>query len=129
MNRNPRFTTGALLARISIWTVVHHNWLAAQIRVYIWTASAIVLLLSVAGIIPLRIALLVLLFCGLGMMILLGSLIHWRRSILLAIRDAELKQSAHAAMLTLIHSRQAKRPLNENQKQPGGRWKEKKSHS
>jgi hypothetical protein len=129
MNHNLRFTTGAALARISIWTVVHHDWLAAQIRFYIWTASAIVLLLSIAGIIPLQIALVVLLFCGLGMMILLWSLIRWRRSILLAIGDAKLKQSAHAAMLSLIHSRRNKRPVVEDQNRSRRHWLKKKSHS
>jgi hypothetical protein len=128
MYRHPRLTTGACLARISIWTVVNHNWLAAQIRFYVWTASAIVLLLSVAGIMPLRIALLVLLFSGLGMMILLGSLIHWRKAILLAIGDAELKHSAHAAMLALIHSKRDKRLLVENQKHAIRNWLKKKSH-
>ena len=40
MNRKSPFDFTCSLARISIWTIVHHNWLAAQIRFYIWCASA-----------------------------------------------------------------------------------------
>ena len=85
------------LARVSIWTIIHHHFLAGRIRTYVWTASAIVLFLPVAGIISLQVALNILLFCGLSMMILLWSLIRWRKAILLNIKDEELKLAAHAA--------------------------------
>lgn len=93
------------LARISIWTIVHHDFLAGQIRIYVWTASATVLILSIFRIIPLQTALYILLFCVCAITILLWSLIHWRRSILLKIQDRTLKQRAHLAMLNLIHAR------------------------
>ena len=93
------------LVRICIWTIVHHDFLAAQIRIYIWAASATVLFMSITSLIPLQLALHLLLFCGLGILILLWSLINWRRSILLGIQDDELKLEAHGAMLTLIHAR------------------------
>ena len=128
MNRQPPVTPGALLARLSIWTIVHHDWLAAQIRFYVWTASATILFFSIASIIPLQIALLALLGCGIGMLIVLWSLIHWRKSILLAIRDAELKQLAHAAMLNLIQSRQIGGPAIVHRDGPIRRWVKKRHH-
>lgn len=129
MNRQPPVPPGALLARLSIWTLVHHDWLAAQIRFYVWTASATILFFSIASIIPLQIALLILLFGGLGTLIVLWSLIHWRKSILLAIRDEALKQLAHTAMLNLINSRQIGRPAIVHRDGPIRRWVKKKHHS
>lgn len=126
---NPRFS----LVRVSIWTIINHNFLAERIRSYVWTASAIVLFLSVAGFFSLQVALQLLLFCGLGMMILLWSLIQWRKAILQNIRDEELKRTAHAAMLALIHSKQAvvkqaRHSTAKNQKRPSQRWLKKNSH-
>ena len=119
----------SLLARISIWTIVNHDFLAGRIRIYLWTASATLLFFSVASIIPIRIALYLLLFCGCALMILLWSLINWRKSILLSIRDQAMRQSAHAAMLTLIHARQADRSGMQRRERPLHRWLHKKSSS
>jgi hypothetical protein len=94
-----------LLARASIWTLKHHDLIAGQIRFYVWSASATVLFLSVASFIPLIAALYIILFCGLFIMILLWSLILWRKSILLAIEDEKLRREAHRVMLTMISSR------------------------
>jgi len=105
MNLKQPFKHHSSLARISIWTIVHHDFLAAQIRIYVWAASATVLFLSITSLIPLQLSLYLLLFCGLGILILLWSLINWRRSILLDIQDDELKLEAHGAMLSLIHAK------------------------
>ena len=105
MNPKHPYNPPSCLARISVWTIVHHDFLAAQVRIYVWAASAAVLFLSITSLIPLQLALHLLLFCGLGVLILLWALIHWRRSILLAIQDENLKLEAHAAMLSLIHAR------------------------
>ena len=124
MKHKPSFGISHPLARMSIWTIVHHQWLAGQIRFYIWCATATVLFLSIASIIPLTIALTILLFCGTGMLILLWSLIRWRRSILLSIRDEKLKQRAHAAMLALIRSK----PSAAIKTGPSWRWRNNKYH-
>ena len=87
----------SILALASIWTLNHHDFLAGRIQSYVWAASATVLFFSVAGILSLRTALYVILVGGIGMLVLLGSLIHWRKAILLDIRDETLKQAAHAA--------------------------------
>jgi hypothetical protein len=126
MNPKHPFAIGRCLARISIWTIVHHDDLVVQTRLYVWAASAALLFLSLAGLIPLQIALYLLLFCGLGILILLWTLINWRRSILLGLQDDGLKREAHTAMLALIHSRP---DSIEKKKRILGRPLGKKSHS
>lgn len=106
MKRAGPKTFQSTLARISIWTIVHHRFLVGRIRIYIWSASATILFLSIARIIPLHTALTTLLFCGCAMLILLWCLINWRKAILLDIDDPALKRTAHAAMLALIKSKE-----------------------
>jgi hypothetical protein len=64
---------------------------------------------------------------GIDMLVLLGSMIHWRKAILLDIRDETLKQAAYAAMLALIHPRQAKSVAPENHKGVFHQWLKKNS--
>jgi hypothetical protein len=118
-----------LLARASIWTLINHDFLARQIRYYIWGISAIIFLLVLASIIPLHIALFALIFFGFGTMLLLWTLIHWRKAILLDIRDEKLRRSAHAAMLALIHARQKGKHILDNPHESHPRWFGRKSHS
>jgi hypothetical protein len=119
----------SLLARVSIWTIVNHDFLAGHIRIYVWTASATLLFFSIASIIPIHIALYLLLFCGCTLMILLWTLINWRKSILLSIRDQAMRQSAHAAMLALIRARQADCSDMQRRGRPLHRWLHRKSSS
>lgn len=116
MKRASPAKQGTFLARVSIWTLVHHDFLASRIRIYMWSASFTLLFFSVASIIPLQIALYLLLFCGCGIVILLWSLISWRKSILLGIQDPELRQIAHAAMLRLIYARRPIPPAGTSRK-------------
>jgi hypothetical protein len=128
MNRISSFNSGKPLVRISIWTIVHHQWLAAQFRLYVWLASATLLLLSIASVIPLQTALYALLFSGLGTLIVVWLLIQWRKSVLLSIRDENLKQAAHAAMLALIRSKKAGTSAADGHTGPQRAWAKKKSH-
>ena len=116
------------LARISIWTIRYHDLLVAHMRMYVWLASATVLLLTIGGIISLITALYALLFSALGIMALLFGLIKWRRSILLDIQDEDLRQNAHAAMLALIHTRKAHSPPVLKRRGNFRRWFKKISH-
>jgi hypothetical protein len=118
----------SVLARASIWTIVNHNFLAGQIRIYVWSASATVLFFAIASIIPLHTALYLLLFCGFGIMILLWSLIRWRKVILLDIQNPEMKKTAHAAMLALIDSKSSRCNKMKKKIVPHYRWFRKKSH-
>jgi ABC-type branched-subunit amino acid transport system permease subunit len=99
--------TGSI-AKVCIWTIRQHEYLVSQIRVYIWFASATVLLLSLAGIISLAMALFALLFGALAVAILLWLLNEVRRSFLLKLDDPVLKKKAHETMLTFIHARRHK---------------------
>lgn len=127
MSSTKPFKFKSVLARASIWTIVNHNFLAGQIRIYVWSAAATVLFLSVASIIPLHTALYLLLFCGCAMMILLWSLISWRKAILLDIQNPELRKTAHAAMLALIHSKASRRNQMKKKTVPHHRWFSRKS--
>jgi hypothetical protein len=121
----PRF----LLARASIWTINNHDFLARRIRYYIWGISAIIFFLVLASILPLHIALFALIFFGFGTMLLLWTLIHWRKAILLDIRDEKLRRNAHAAMLALIHARQKGKHTLGHPHESHPRWFGWKSHS
>mgnify|MGYP000153298018 CR=1 FL=1 len=128
MNSNEPFRFKSVLERVSIWTIINHNFLAGQIRIYIWSASATVLFLAVASIIPLHTALYLLLFCGFAIMILLWSLIKWRKAILLDIQNPAMKKTAHAAMLALISSKSSQRNKMKKKTVPHYRWFRRKSH-
>lgn len=128
MNRTNSSNLKFVLARASIWSILNHNFLAGQIRIYIWSASATVLFLAVASIISLHTALYILLFCGCAMMIFLWSLIHWRKAILLDIQNPELKKMAHAAMLALIHSKTSRRNKMKKESVPFVRWFSRTGH-
>ena len=128
MNRSNASKFKSVLARASIWTIINHNFLTGQIRIYVWSASATVLFFAVAGIIPLHIALYLLLFCGSVIMALLWSLIRWRKTILLDIQDPELKKIAHAAMLALIQSKATRPDKMKKKAIPTFRWFGRKSH-
>jgi hypothetical protein len=110
MNHAKPSSRRSRLVRISIWTVRHHDFLARQIRIYVWTASALVLMLPIFSIIPLPIALYILLFCICAITILLWFLINWRKAILINIQDPELRQQAYRAMLHLIDAKVHHRP-------------------
>lgn len=122
------YKSRSMMARISIWTITNHDFLAGRIRTYVWSATATILFLSIGSIIPLQTALYLLLFCGLGLMILIWILINWRKAILLNIQDEKLRIIAHAAMLALIHARESRHHGIENHHGPIHRWLNRKSH-
>ncbi len=97
--------TSKQVAKLCIWTIRHHNFLINQLRLYMWSAVAVVLFLSIANVIHLKIALLAILFSSLCIVIILWALIERRKTCLLRIQDPDLKQQAHAAMLEFIHDR------------------------
>ncbi|MCP4686758.1 MAG: hypothetical protein GY859_01840 [Desulfobacterales bacterium] len=100
--------TSKPVAKLCIWTIRHHNYLITQFRLYMWSAVAIVLFLSLANVIHLKAALWAILISVLCIVILLWALIERRRTCLLRIGDSDLKEQAHAAMLEFIHERKDK---------------------
>jgi hypothetical protein len=92
-------------ARLSIWSIRHHDLLVARLRVYVWSATATILLLSLADVISLTTALYAILWSVLGLIVLIWLLLERRRTILLHIENEALREEAEAAMLAFIYAR------------------------
>jgi len=105
MTPNPKPPRWRWPARLSIWSIRHHDLLVAHLRFYVWSVTATVLLLSMGNIISLTTALYAILFSVLGLIILIWLLLERRRTTLLSIEDANLRQEAEAAMHAFIHAR------------------------
>lgn len=105
MTRNPKPPVWRWPARLSIWSIRYHDLLVAHLRIYVWSATATILLLSLAGIISLSTALNAILFSALSLAILIWLLLERRRTILLRIEDPELRRSAETAMHAFIYAR------------------------
>ena len=105
MKRTPNGSRWRWPARLSIWSIRHHDALVAHLRYYVWFAAATVLLLSLASRISLTTALYAILFSSLGLVILIWLLLERRRTILLGIQDEELRREAEDAMRVFIYSR------------------------
>lgn len=97
--------TSKNVAKLCIWTIRNHNFLITRFRLYMWSAVALVLFLSIANVIHLKIALLTILFSALCIVVIFWALIERRKTCLLKIRDPDLRQQAHAAMLELIYTK------------------------
>jgi heme exporter protein D len=105
MKRIPKPPVWQWPVRLSIWSIRHHDRLVAHLRIYVWSATATILLLSLANRISLTTALYAILLCSLSLVVLIWLLLERRRTILHGIQDAELRQEAESAMYTFIHAR------------------------
>jgi heme exporter protein D len=105
MKRTPKPPVWQWPARLSIWSIRHHDRLVGHLRIYVWSAAATILLLSLANRISLTTALYAILLCSLSLILLIWLLLERRRTILLGIQDAELRREAEAAMSVFIHAR------------------------
>lgn len=92
-------------ARLSIWSIRHHDLLVAHLRIYVWSAAATILLLALGNVISLTTALYAIFGSSLVLFILIWLLLERRRTILLRIKDTALGEEAQAAMLAFIHAR------------------------
>jgi hypothetical protein len=99
-NRPPK--TGHRTARFCIWTLRHQSYIARQVRLFTWSGTLLILFLALAGQINLDVALQAIIFSLASIALLLGLLISARRNCLLHIRDPELREIAHMAMLNVI---------------------------
>jgi hypothetical protein len=88
-----------------IWTLRHQTQIAGQIRVFTWAGTLLVLLLALSGRISLDAALHAIVISLMSIALLLWMLIGARKKSLLNIRDPNLREAAHIAMLQHIHSR------------------------
>jgi len=94
-----------MIAKFCLWTFQRHNLITSQIRIYVWSASAFVLFLSLIDKIHLQVALHILLFGSLGIAVIIWMLLSIRKALLLRINDPELKEVIYESMLIFIASR------------------------
>lgn len=104
-NPNPPNSQWRWPARLSIWSIRYHDLVVAHLRIYVWSATATILLLSLGNIISLTTALYAILISSMGLVILIWLLLERRRTILLRIKDPRLCQAAEAAMHAFIYAR------------------------
>jgi len=94
--------THPTIAKWCIWSVKKQTWLALRVSIYIWSATAAVVLFTLAGVIALKTALWSIFISGVIIFISIWLLIQQRRIWLLNIRDPELRQQALAAMVIYL---------------------------
>jgi hypothetical protein len=95
-----------MVATFCIWTLRWQRLIAFQFRVFTWGATAVVLLLALAGEIAFETALHGIVISLISISLLIGLLVYARRSSLLNIQDPVLREAAHEAMILLIRNRQ-----------------------
>jgi hypothetical protein len=108
MKNDTRERSGNLMTRFWIWTIKHHNVLVINIGIYTFTAVAVILFLSLGGVIHIETALNSILLGGLGNFAILWILLEIRRNHLLKVTDPELRKKAYEEMLVFIYQRKHK---------------------
>jgi hypothetical protein len=116
-----RHATPPIIAKWCIWTVANQNWLAGQIRLYVWGGTATLAVFTFSGHISPQAALISMFISGTIIAAAIWLLIRQRRIWLLNIRQPELRQEALAAMVRYLVAidhplprQMHKRPVQEN---------------
>jgi predicted lysophospholipase L1 biosynthesis ABC-type transport system permease subunit len=104
-------------ARFCILTIFYQDDITFHFRVYIFGATAVVFLLYLLGVIPYSAFLTGLTIGAILVAALIWLLILARKEALLNIRDPELKELAHEAMLIYIFRKRLSPPEKEHLKQ------------
>jgi hypothetical protein len=102
MTRDDKRSRPSIGVRLSIWSVRNQSWLAGQVRIYIFSGTALIAFLALAGVISIETAMFSALCGGLVIMGLIWTLIQQRKAILLNIEAPEVREQAHRAMLTYL---------------------------
>jgi hypothetical protein len=97
-----------LMTRFWIWTIRNHGVIVINIGIYTFTAVAVILILSIGGVIHLQTALNSILFGGLANFMIIWLLLEIRRNHLLKITDPVLRQQVYEEMLIFIYQRKHK---------------------
>ena len=103
MTRPIKPTFAVKITRLCIWSVRNQSWLAGQVRIYVYMATAIIAFLALAGVISIQTAMLSSFCIGLIAMGIIWTLIQQRKAWLLNLREPELREQALAAMRDYIH--------------------------
>lgn len=97
--------TGRRIFMFCIWTLRHQTLIAQQIRIFTWGGTLLILLLALSGHISLDAALHSIVISIASIALLLWLLIMARRKSLLNVRDPELREFAHMALLHYFYQR------------------------
>jgi hypothetical protein len=102
MTRKDQRPTPSIAVKLCIWSIRHQAWLAGQVRIYIYGATALVALLALADVISIETAMFSA-FCGGAVLLgLIWTLVQQRRSMLLNIQEPEVREEVYKAMLTYL---------------------------
>lgn len=102
MTRNNKPSQHPIAVKLCIWSIRHQAWLAGQVRIYIFCGTVLLAFLALAGVISIQMAMFSS-FCGGTVLLgLIWTLIHQRKAILLNIREPEVREQAHRAMLAYL---------------------------
>jgi hypothetical protein len=88
--------------KLSLWSIRHQSWLAGQIRIYVFFATALIAFFALAGVISIETALFSSFSGGLVVAGLIWTLIQQRKSILLNIQEPEVRELAHQTMIDYL---------------------------
>ena len=105
MNEARTPATGRRIVKFCIWTLRYQTLIAQQIRIFIWGGTLLILFLALSGHISLDAALHSIVISIASIALLLWLLIMARRKSLLNVRDPELRECAHTALLHYICQR------------------------
>ena len=102
MTRNIKRSQHSFAVKLCIWSIRHQAWLAGQVRIYIFSGTALVAFLALAGVISIQTAMLSS-FCGGAVLLgLIWTLIQQRKAMLLNIEEPEVREQVHRAMLAYL---------------------------
>ena len=106
VNRPSRNVTATppTVAKWCIWSVANQSWLAGQIRIYIWSAVAVLAVFTMAGLVSPRTALTSMFISGVIIAAAIWLLIRQRRIWLLNIQQPELRRQALAALVAYLNA-------------------------
>jgi len=102
MTRNDIRSRQSIGIKLCIWSIRNQAWLAGHVRLYIYTATALVAFLALAGVISFETAMFSAFSGGTVLMGLIWTLVQQRRAMLLNIQDPEVREQAHSAMLSYL---------------------------
>lgn len=112
MTRKDTKDTYSLAIKLCIWSIRNQTWLAGQLRIYICAATAVIALLALADVISIQTAILSV-FCGGAIVVAtIWTLIQHRKTILLNIRDPEIRAMVHNTMVEYLHRTNHSMPTN-----------------
>jgi hypothetical protein len=102
MTRRTKPFPPSFRVKLCIWSIRNQSWLAGQVRIYIYGATALLAFLALAGAISIETALLSA-FCGGAIMLaLIWTFIHQRKALLLKIEKPEVRDQALSAMVEYL---------------------------